>query len=360
MGGLQKMSYSKKYHTSVQYSGSVSYSYPPSEHGGSKTIHYSGSVPIDVNITVNTEPFDGSVARFNTSINALGGSVVTMKAAQCAAIQQTAREVSAALINGFFAQIKTELSQQIQALDSAIKASFGLIQELGKAVVDKKNVMEGDYNRISSRYVKIFAELDNECYKRIYTLDKSSFTLSDKVQNQLLSESTSDTAAMSLLGIAETASSKTFVFVSSLNRKALEVIKTMHDYITQESRIESLINSFLLNEKPDAAVPLYVPVIWSESDILEEGAANRECHIPEYIDQQKKKTIAEKVNRFCSDTSQSKWKKTKKPEKESFDREFKILAESSFANADGETDQRIYRTMMSLWQNAELLSLERS
>ena len=354
------MSYSERYRASVHYSGSASYSYPASQSGGSGTVRYSGNVPVDVAITVNTEPFDGSVARFNTSINALGGSVVAMKAAQCAAIQQTAREVSASLINGFFAQIKTELSQQIQALDSAIKASFGLIQELGKAIVDKKNVMEGDYNRISSRYIKIFAELDNECYKRIYALDKRSFMLSEKVQNRLLSESPSDTAAMNLLGIAETASSKTFVLVSSLNRKALEVIKTMHDYITQESRIDSLINSFLLNEKPDAAVPLYVPVIWSESDIPEEGAANRECFIPAYIDQQKNQIIAEKVNTFCSGTSRSGWKPVKETEKESLNREFKALAESSFANANEEKDQRIYKTMMTLWQNSELLSLERS
>ena len=354
------MSYSERYYATVHYSGSASYTYPASQHGGSGTVRYSADVPVDIAVTVNTEPFDGSVTRFNTSINALGGSVIAMKTAQCAAILQTAREVSAKLINGFFGLINTELSQQIQALDSAIKADFGLIQELGKAVAEKKNVMESDYNRIASRYIKIFAELDSECYKRIYALDKQSFGFSEKVQKQLLSETPSDAAAMNLLGIAEVSSSKTFVFVSSLNRKALEVLKTMHDYITQESRIDSLIDSFLHHEKTDGSIPLYIPVIWSESDMLEESTANRECFIPEYIDQQKKQTITEKVDMFCSGTSQSKWKKIKESEKESVDKEFKVLAESSFANADEETDQRVYRTMMSLWQNAELLSLERS
>jgi len=354
------MSYSKNYSTSVSYSGSVHYSYPKSDSGGSGTAYYQGSIPVNVTIHVDTDPFDGSVARFNTSIGALGGSVAAMKVAQCAAIQQTAQEVSASLINGFFGVINTELSQQLQALDSAIKAGFGMIQDLGKAVGDKKKVMEEDFNRISSRYIKIFADLDNECYKRIFALDKQSFGLSEKTLKQLLSEASSNAAAMNLLSIEEISSSKTLVFVSSLNRKALEVLKTLHDYITQESKIGSLIDSFLLNEEEDVNIPFYIPVIWSESDMLDGGVFNRECFIPEHLDQQKAQTITEKVNMFCSGTSQSAWKAAGESEKESLNREFIILAESCFANADEDTDQRIYRTMMSLWQNTELLFLERS
>jgi hypothetical protein len=41
-------------------------------------------------------------------------------------------------------------------------------------------------------------------------------------------------------------------------------------------------------------------------------------------------------------------------------RELNLLAESRYTTADNETDQRIYKTMLSLWQNTELSSLERS
>jgi hypothetical protein len=352
------MSYSESYSASVPYSGSVSYSYPASQNGGSGTAHFSGSVPVNVTINVNTAPFDGSVDRFKTSIGALGASVAAMHAAQCAAIQQTASEISTSLINGFFGTINTELSQQLQALDSAIKAGFGLIQQQGKAVTDKKNVMEGDYNRISSRYLKLFADLDNECYKRIYALDRQSFTLSEKVQKQLLSESSSDAAAMNLLGIEELSSSKTLVFASSLNRKALEVLKTLHDYITQEFRINSLINTFLFNEEAGDPLSISIPVIWSESDMPEGGAVNRECFISDQVDPQGKQAITEKVNMFCSGAS-SAWKALEEQEKESLNREFNTLAESYFSGA-GEETERVYRTMLSLWQNAQMSSLERS
>jgi len=353
------MSYSRNYHTSVHYSGSVSYTYGASEHGGSGTAHYSGSVPVNVTINVNTAPFDGSVAHFNKSVDFLTGSVVAMKTAQCMAIKQTSEEVSTALINGFFGTIKTEISQQLQALDSAIKAVFGLLIQQGKAVSDKKNVMEGDYNRISSRYIRLFADLDNECYKRIYALDKQSFNLSEKVQKKLLSESTSDAAANNLLSLEEVASSKTIIFISSLNRKVLDVMKTLYDYIMQETRINSLIESFLSNEETDGNISMDIPVIWSETDMLDGKASARDCHIPDYVESAVKSAITAKVDGYCSGSPQDSWKKTEEGEKTAINREFNTLAESTFAGAD-ETSQRVYKTMMTLWQNAESVSLNRS
>jgi len=358
------MSYSESYSASVHYSGSVSFSYPASQNGGHGTANYSGDVPINVTINVNTAPFDGSVDRFKTSVDALGGSVAAMHAAQCAAIHKTGEEVSASLINGFFGTINMELSQQIQALDSAIKAGFALILEQGKAVTDKNSAMEGDYNRISSRYIKLFADLDDECYKRIFALDKKSFSLSEKVLKELVNESSCNAAAVNLLGIEEVSSSRILVFVSSLNRKALEVLKTLHDYITQESRINALINSFLFNEESGGNIPLCIPVVWCESDVTEGQGTGQDCFIPEYLDQidqqQGKEAIAEKVKGFCSDDSSSKWGPMEEAEKEALNREFSLLAESHFGN-DGEgKDDRVYRTMLSLWQNAGTFSLERS
>jgi hypothetical protein len=354
------MSYSRNYSGSVPYSGYVSYSYPRSDSGGTGSQYYSGTVPVNIVINVDTDPFDNSVDSFNTSVNVLAGSVVAMNAAQCAAIHQTATEVSAAVINGFFNTVNTELTQQIQALDSAMQAGLGLLLEQGKAVGDRKNVMEGDYNRISSRYVKLFADLDNECYKRIFALDKRSFSLSEKVQKELLSELTGDTAAMNLLGVEEVSSSKTLVFVSSLNRKVLEVLKTLHDYITQESRINALVNSFLFNEDVGENIPLNIPVLWSESDQTEASGVNRECFVPGYIDPQGRQAITEKVNAFCSGSSPSAWEEVEKSEKESLNREFNILAEKQYANAEGAEEQRVYKTLMSLWQNSQQQSLRRS
>ncbi len=63
------MSYSRKYHETITVRGSktVTVSYPKSESGGSKTVtvDYVENVPVDVNIHVDTNPFDDSVEHCN-------------------------------------------------------------------------------------------------------------------------------------------------------------------------------------------------------------------------------------------------------------------------------------------------------
>ncbi|MDR2448167.1 MAG: hypothetical protein LBD58_12920 [Treponema sp.] len=349
------MSYRRNYRASVPYSGRVPYSYPASQNGGSGTASYSGEVAVNVTINVDTDPFDGSVHNCNKTIDALTHSVVIMNAAQCAAIQETTRKVSKSLIDGFFGAIKTELSQQLQALDSAIKAGLGLIHEQGKAVSAQKNSMEIDFNRISSRYVALFANLDDECYKRVYALDKNAFMLSENVQKKLVSEQTSDSAALSALEMGEEASSKIFLLISSLNRKAKHVLKTLHEYITQEARLTALVDSFLFNEKRQEKTPVYVPVLWSEGDEIGGVAECHETFAPEYLDQAQKKRIAEKTGAFCS--ANSSWRSLSAEEKESLHRAFAVLAEKHFETKTSDAEQRVYKTTLSLWQNSDLLSL---
>jgi hypothetical protein len=349
------MSYKQTYSASVPYSGTISYTYPASKNGGSSSVSYHGEVPLNVTINVNTNPFDSSVDNCNKTIDRLTGSVVAMNAAQSAAIRQTAKEVSKSLIDGFFGVINTELSQQLQALDSAIKASLGLIQEQSRAVSAQKNVMETDYNRISSHYLALFADLDNECYKRIYALDKQSFYLSEKAQKQLLIEQGANAAALSLLGILEESSSKIFLLVSRLNRKVKEVLKTLHEYITQEQRLNSLVNSFLFNESVPENIPVYVPIICSEVDAVDSGATYRETFMPEYLGGEQKKAIAGKTGAICSNNSI--WLPLDAGEKEMLNKEFNALTEQYFEAKTSETEQRVYKTMLSLWQNSNQLSL---
>ena len=48
------MSYTQRYSASVTVSGSKSVSYPSSEHGGSMTVYYQQTEPVNVTINVRT------------------------------------------------------------------------------------------------------------------------------------------------------------------------------------------------------------------------------------------------------------------------------------------------------------------
>jgi hypothetical protein len=282
-----------------------------------------------------------------------------MHFAQCTAIQQTANEVSQSIINGFFGTIKTELSQQMQALNSAIEADLGLILEQGKAVSNQKNVMETDYNRISARYVSIFRDLDDECYKRIHALDKPAFLISETVHKKITGELGVNASAKSLITIQEESSSKTMLLISSLVRKVHDVMETLHSYITQESRLSSLIDSFLENEKIEEKQSFFIPVIFVEQDSLEGNSSGYAEFLPENISPDKRDKISGQVRAVCRDDSVSSWVPVSEKEKELLNREFSALSEAAFAASGGNTERRVYSTLMELWQNSSLLTLSR-
>jgi hypothetical protein len=358
VGGNKGMSYRQNYRASVSYQGSKSVSYPASEKGGSLTVHYSGEIPVNVGIVVNTDPFDGSVSHCNGSIDALTGSVAVMNAAQCAAIKETGTRVAQSIINGFFSAINSELSQQLQALDSAVKASFGLIEQQAKAVTAQKGVMETDYNRISSRYVTLFADLDSECYKRIYALDKQSFMLSQKVREELLSEKYLNNAALNLLEITEESSSKILLIVSRIKQKASDVLQTLRNYISQETTIASLINSFLAKETISQPVTVYSPVLVAETVQLESASQSYAAYAPVYAEEGQKNEMAKRIIAECSEGKNVVWTAVPADEKEIINREFAAFTEKYFEGNDDAFEKRVYNIMLSLWQKTDLRSIK--
>jgi hypothetical protein len=352
------MSYTQRFYDSIYVEGATSVNYPASEHGGTMRVSYSENVSLDITVDVETDDFDSSVAYCNRSIDGLTGSVVAMNAAQCAAIQQTAKNVSQSLLDGFFGTINMELSQQLQALNSAIKAGFGLIQEQGKAVSEQKKTLETDYNRISSRYAGIFRDLDDECYKRIYALDKDSFNLSQNVQKKLLLETGTNITAKNLLGIHDESSSRSMMMASRNNRLANDVLKTLRSYINQETTIADLISSFMINEPITGMVTEYVPVIWTSRENPESGESETGCYMPENMSEPQKELADGAVNRRFTAASKKEWTALPESEKTALDKEFKIMAESAFSENTEEKDIRIYNMLMELWQNSSLSSLK--
>jgi len=352
------MSYSQSYDTSVHYSGTVGYSYPASQSGGSGRASYSGSVPVHITIYVNTDPFDSSVAHCNNTIDLLTGSVVAMNSAQCAAITQTGEEVSQSILNGFFGTIKTEISQQLQALDSGIKAGLGLIQQQAKAVTAQKTTMETDYNRISSRYMRLFADLDEECHKRIYALDKPAFNLSENVQKELISSEYNNTIALNLLEISELSASKIFLLVAGMHKRTREVLRTLYEYVTQEGRWSSLVESLLVPaESGKAEAPeggqtdIHLPVLLIESDNVEGQGTIKEAFIPKFVEPSLRQQIGGRLMPVIDSLDANS---TQEDERALLSREFNAMTEKYFESAAGEKDKRVYETMLSLWRNSAL------
>jgi len=89
-------------------------------------------------------------------------------------------------------------------------------------------------------------------------------------------------------------------------------------------------------------------------------SVKQESILPDNLEEQGKQAVAEKTDVYCSGLAQNAWESAPESERESLNKEFNAMAEAAFAGLNDETEQRVYRTMLSLWQDSKLLSLKRS
>ncbi|MDR0712314.1 MAG: hypothetical protein LBF67_08245 [Prevotellaceae bacterium] len=242
------MSYSRRHHEkiAIHYSGTVSY--PASKSGGLK--YYSGTTYEDiyVNIDVDTIPFDRSVNDCNSNVNLLTGAVVATEAAQIAAIDSNAKKVAGTIIEGFFKNIRFEISAQIMELRQKIDAHLMHLNELSKQLAAKKAQMETDYNRTSGRYNKIFEDLNNELSNRISALNKPAFAFKQLADKH--SQRTTDNDLVSAVAVTgvEGGHLQACISASITKKRAWDAINQANVFLTKQKRLQKIINQSMLNE----------------------------------------------------------------------------------------------------------------
>lgn len=345
------MSYSKTYTGSVAYSGSVSYtySYPASEHGGSGsgTAHYSGQVPVSVNLYVDTDPFDSSVADCSHSVRTLNGAVVAMNSSQVASIAKSANEVSSHIISGFFNMIGSELSQNMAALAAKFKAVFELLTTKSSILEKQQLVMQDDYSRISDRYNKIFQNLDEELEKRVVALDKNVFEISKHVQGEQLHSETSKKVTQFLIGVNEDEIVQQQLIIANAKARVLQAMDGLAQNIVQENAYSNKVNSIVTEKNCTSGEENYIPVIYTESSSLNSDMVDYNCvSNPEFSDS------IQKINETVKSYFVSNYSNTNTEyEKKQINEAFSLIAEREFQNLTDEKSRRVYEVLTKLREN---------
>ena len=299
------MSYSRKYREriAVPYSGSVRYSYPASEKGGSGTAHYSGTTyeDVNVNIEVDTVAFDNSVENCNTNVNLLTGAVVATEAAQIISIDKNAKKVGKTIVDGFFGYLRSEISQQIAELTQGIDSRLMHLRELSKAVVDKKRQMEGDFLRISSRYIKTFDDLNNELSNRIFELDKPTFVFKKELDNQSIRTSNNDLVNTVAIFGKEGSELHSKISASIAKKRALDTLNKAKVFLWQQKKLNNTVQQSMLNES--TASLQFSPVCFMETK-ADKNQITKGIHAPSFVSAlQENQTKIELIEQFNESTN---------------------------------------------------------
>lgn len=344
------MSYSKTYHGDVHYSGSKSYthSYPASQNGGtvSGTVNYSGTVPVTVNLYVDTNPFDSSVNKCSYAVQQLNGAVVSMNSAQVSSIQKSANEISTHVISGFYNMVKSELDQNIAALAAKFKAVFELLTTKSSTLEKQQVVMQDDYSRISDRYNKIFQNLDDELEKRCVALDKNVFEISKRVQGEQLHSETSKKVTQFLLGVNEDEIVQQQLVIANAKAKVQRTMDELAESVLQESAYSKKVNSIVTKKNCSSSESNYIPVIFTESSNLDSEIIDYNC-FSNPIEQGSKDVISENVkNYFVSNFTENQSKD--ESELRQIDEAFSLIAEREFQDLKDEKSMRVYEVLKKL------------
>jgi hypothetical protein len=318
----------------------VGYSYPASQSGGSGTAHYSGTTyeDVSVNIDVDTESFDSSVANCNSSVNLLTGAVVATEAAQIASIDINSKKVAGTIVDGFFSYIRSEISQQVMALSQKIDSHLLHLKELAKSCAAKQQQMETDYNRISSRYLKIFDNLNHELENRIFELSKPAFVFKRSGDSHLNRTSENDLVSIVTVFGSEGGELQAKISAAVAKKRALNAIDQSNIFLWKQKKLQSTINRSMLNENSSATK--YSPVCFIET-ISEKSQTGRNLYHPGYLPEVNK-------NEMIENLKSQNWTAMPKEQKDSLQRYFNSEVSNAYAHSN-QHDERVKNIIVSMF-----------
>ena len=286
------MSYKRTFRRTIAVHYSGSKSYPASQHGG--TVHYSGVEYEDVEfeVHVDTDLFDHEVNHCNQTVGILTGSIVATEAAQVASIHSNSRKVADTIISGFFKTVRSEVSQQIMELSTKIDATLLHLNQMAKRCKEKQLQMQNDYARITSRYTKVFDDLNKELENRIFELDRPAFMFkrsTDENASRLLDNDMVATAAITGM---EQGSLEARLSSSLVKRRAVDSLSRANTFLIKQKRTENILNSSMMAESQECSY--YLPVCYLETQ--DNGVIDRRAYKSDVLNSVNDKALVESIN----------------------------------------------------------------
>lgn len=218
------------------------------------------------NYTVDTKPMAAELGSVSSHVMATTTAVVAMQTAVVLAEAQAATHICNNVNKGFYTLMHSQISQKIAQLQSEVDSHFMKLAQMKKGLLSIKNRMERDYNMISNRYLKIFSGLNTNLKQRVFELDRPVMNFAVKDVEQI-SNRTKHLTATVPVAQEESLSMSQKIVASSAKYRALNVIGSMKNFLSDMSEQKKLTNRILLANPGNYDVKqpaLSIPVIIGE------------------------------------------------------------------------------------------------
>lgn len=344
------MSYTRSYYNSISVSGYTTVSYPASEHGGTMTVTYEQNVPVTIDVTVATEPFDYSIDSASVHVDGLTASVAAMNTANCAAIAQSADRVSNSLISGFYNLIQSDISTKKTESHTAIQAKSALLLEHSKAVQDKHDRMLSDVERERAKYGKVFRDLDKELERRVTEINKPAFRLSRNVREEVVVRPYLSQAAATAYQLGAKSGGSGCVAAAGLLQKVSAVLQNLSRSLRNNLMYRHMMRDILWDKSGDKEQRSYIPVAYFVFEDIENANRVYRCYTS---DNPNKNAVLARVDSYIEERKDLEAGTIPDDEMKLIDQAFSSMVQDSYSSLSehNEYQERVYTEICRLWKD---------
>ena len=220
----------------------------------------------DYSFTVDTTEMARSLNSVSGNVKEVTVAVGAMQSAVIMAEAAAAKKICDNVDRGFYNMMVSQLSQKMAACSSSITSLLAKMQKFRSDIIAIKGTMEGDYNRISARYAKLFKALDRALEQRIRDLDAPAVKVAEyqkKTMRQIRNDSVS-----TLVCNADSQKLANNIMLAHLKVRTSKTIDSLGADVNNNMDRDRIVANMVEKGKLEKMTPEYVPVIISETESL--------------------------------------------------------------------------------------------
>ncbi len=201
-----------------------------------------------IDCVVDTRPMANEIESVSRSVNSTTTAVVAMRTAVVLAEKEAADHVCNNVNRGFYALIRSQISQKIAKLQSEVDSLLMQLNQQRKQLLAIRGRMERDYNMLSARYGKLFAGINGNLRQRVYELDKHTMNFATKDVTRISNRTRLLPATVPVVQSEALAASQK-ILASNLKFQGLRVIGSMSEFLEDMASQKRLTDRIMLGDR---------------------------------------------------------------------------------------------------------------
>lgn len=255
----------------------------------------------DIDCLVDTIPMAEKIQRVGQNVEHTTMAVVAMKTAVVEAEKSGAQHICQNVNRGFFTLMQSQLSAKLAQKKSRTEALMAQLAMQKRRLLEIKNSMENDYQRICTRYGRIISSINKQLEQRIIDLDKPVYKF---CTNDI---STCTNRKLTVSGIAPIVQKEDVQTAQRINSSVLRrdgeyAINHLKDFLMEFAKSDHEVRCHTIESLPAQDCTFYLPFVMMSVTVDSDGTQSLYITPPESLSiknaQRSVREISSQVNTF--------------------------------------------------------------